>query len=96
MVSTADASAWGQPLTSRARAKCTTPPSRVLCTVPSWGLVFAEDTHFVSDLGTPYCTSAVTIAWRLPSTVHLVVLPLTSYIEIMPEEMENIICVMGG
>ena len=79
MVSTADASAWGQPLTSRARAKCTTAPSRVCVLYPAqWGLVFAEDTHFVSDLGTPYCTSAVTITWRLPSTVHLVVLPLTS------------------
>ena len=77
MVSTADASAWGQPLTSRARALQRQVGFGVLCPA-QLGLVFAEDTHFVSDLGTPYCTSAVTIAWRLPSTVHLVVLPLTS------------------
>ena len=92
MVSTADASAWGQPLTSQARAKCTTAPSRVWCTVPSlvgfsicWRHPFRVwSWHTLLYISSDY---SLTTAINCPLSRAA-----PHQLEIMPEEMENIIC----
>ena len=92
MVSTADASAWGQPLTSRARAKCTTAPSRVWCTVPSsvgFSICWRHPFRVWSWHTLLYISSDYSLATAINCPLSRAA---PHQLEIMPEEMENIIC----
>ena len=92
MVSTADASAWGQPLTSRARAKCTTAPSGVWCTVPS-SVGFSICWRHPFRVWSWHTLLYISSDYNLATAINC---PLSRaaphQLEIMPEEMENIIC----